>query len=124
MIKEFRIITICGSGRFLKEMQKVEEKLTLDECIVLMIGVNTKDVARTEELQHYKPMLDKMHLAKIDISDAIFVVNPGGYIGESTMKEIIYAQNQRKKVYSLESIEGIFTIVRDCSGKTANIMKI
>ena len=96
------IITICGSGRFLKEMHEVEERMTLNGIIVLMIGVNTKDVARIEDLSHYKPMLDELHLRKIDISDGIFVVNPGGYIGESTAKEIAYAKKIGKPIQYLE----------------------
>jgi len=101
-MKKPEIITICGSGRFLKEMHEVEERETLKGNIILMIGVNTKDVARTEELAKYKPMLDRLHQRKIDISDAIFVVNVNGYIGESTANEIIYAKKRKKKIYWLE----------------------
>ena len=43
-------------------------------------------------------MLDKIHKDKIDLSDAIFVLNIGGYIGNSTKSEIIYALNHNKKV--------------------------
>ena len=48
-----------------------------------------------------KEMLDEMHLAKIDMADEIFVVNPSGYVGESTSREIAYARNQGKPVRSL-----------------------
>jgi len=37
-------------------------------------------------------MLDDMHLRKIDLADEIFVINSEGYIGESTRREIEYAQ--------------------------------
>ena len=43
-------------------------------------------------------MLDDMHLRKIDLADEIFVVNPGGYIGSSTRREIDYAQSTGKDV--------------------------
>ena len=46
-------------------------------------------------------MLDEMHLAKIDMADEIFVVNPSGYVGESTSREIAYARSQGKPVRSL-----------------------
>ncbi|MEK4241510.1 hypothetical protein NYE39_05840 [Janibacter sp. FSL W8-0316] len=36
-------------------------------------------------------MLDALHLRKIDLADRVLVVNPGGYIGESTRSEIAYA---------------------------------
>lgn len=35
-----------------------------------------------------KEMLDDMHKRKIDIEDGIYVINVGGYIGESTSSEI------------------------------------
>jgi len=43
-------------------------------------------------------MLDEMHLRKIDLADEIFVINVGGYIGESTRREIEYAEKNNKEV--------------------------
>lgn len=97
-----KIICICGSGRFLKQMHEIEEKLTLSNHIVLMIGVNTKDVARDIDFKKYKPMLDELHLRKIDLSDEVFIVNVDGYIGESTFNEIEYAIKQNKTINYLE----------------------
>lgn len=48
-------------------------------------------------------MLDNMHKRKIDMADAIYVINPGGYIGESTSSEIEYAKANGKKVLYLEN---------------------
>ena len=47
-------------------------------------------------------MLDDMHKRKIDMADEIFVINVGGYIGESTRSEIAYAERTGKKVNYLE----------------------
>jgi hypothetical protein len=109
LINRPKIICICGSGRFLKEMHEIEEKLTLEGKIVLMIGVNTKDVARTEDLSKYKPMLDELHLRKIDLADEVFVINVNGYIGESTKNEIAYAFRNKKPIKYLET-------PKDCHG--------
>ena len=49
-----------------------------------------------------KEMLDDMHKRKIDMADEIFVINVGGYIGESTRSEIEYAVNTGKIVRYLE----------------------
>ncbi len=49
-------------------------------------------------------MLDDMHKQKIDMADEIFVIIVGGYIGESTMSEIAYAEKNGKKVNYLEPI--------------------
>ena len=47
-------------------------------------------------------MLDDMHKRKIDMADEIFVINKGGYIGESTRSEIEYAKSIGKPVRYLE----------------------
>jgi len=83
-------------------MHEVEERLTLSNHIVLMIGVNTKDAARNIDFKKYKPMLDELHLRKIDLSDEVFIVNVDGYIGESTFNEIEYAIKQGKPIKYLE----------------------
>ena len=50
-------------------------------------------------------MLDDMHKRKIDMSDSIFVINVGGYIGDSTKSEIEYAKAHGKTVDYLETAE-------------------
>ena len=42
--------------------------------------------------------LNKMHQEKIKITDAIFVVNIDGYIGNSTKKEIVFAYSLGKEI--------------------------
>lgn len=49
-----------------------------------------------------KELLDDMHKRKIDMADEIYVINVGGYIGESTRSEIAYAQAAGKSVRYLE----------------------
>lgn len=44
-------------------------------------------------------MLDDMHKRNIDMADSIYVINVGGYIGESTRSEIEYAQNHGKRYH-------------------------
>ena len=96
-----KIITICGSLKFENEMKYFAEKLALEgNCVLSVIyPVREKDKytkAETEQLQNG-------HLKKIDISDAIFVINKNGYIGEAVRKEIDYAKKQNKEIiYSEE----------------------
>jgi len=49
-----------------------------------------------------KSMLDDMHKRKIDMADEIFVINVGGYLGESTRGEIEYAKSRGMVVRYLE----------------------
>ncbi len=43
-----------------------------------------------------------MHKRKIDMADEIYVINVGGYIGESTRSEIEYAKKNGRAVNYLE----------------------
>lgn len=53
--------------------------------------------------QYEKNLLSELHRIKIDLSDAIFVVNVDGYIGESVKKEIEYAKEKGKEIIYLEN---------------------
>jgi hypothetical protein len=104
-VKE-EIITLCGSTRFKKEFEEVNRRLSLSGKVVLTVScfghadnlnLSTKD----------KTILDKVHLRKIDLAEAIYVINVGGYIGESTKKEIAYAKQKGKRVYYHEKIKEV-----------------
>ena len=86
------IITLCGSTRFKDYFLEVNAVLTLNGWIVLMPGVfgHADNIEWTEEV---KKKLDELHLKKIRLSNAIFVLNIGGYIGQSTAHEIEYAES-------------------------------
>ena len=100
-LKKYIIITLCGSINFKDEFLKVQEKLVLEGNIVFT--PNFFDNIKKEEISlETKEMLDKMHKQKIDMSDEIYVINQGGYIGESTKLEIEYAKSKGKKVTYLE----------------------
>ena len=49
-----------------------------------------------------KKSLDELHLEKIRMSNAVFLLNKGGYIGESTRKEIEYAASLKIPIYRYE----------------------
>ena len=53
-------------------------------------------------LSKTKEMLDDMHKRKIDTANEIYVINVGGYIGDSTRSEIEYAKTMGKPVHYLE----------------------
>ena len=55
----------------------------------------------TELTTEEKIRLDNLHKEKINMSDAIFVVNVDGYIGESTYGEIDWATRMKKQVFFL-----------------------
>ena len=92
-----KIITLCGSTKFKKEFHEVWERLTLEGNIVFMIAPFWRGESR-ELSKEVKDLFMNMHLEKISMSDEIFVVDPDGYIGESTRMEIEYATRCNKPV--------------------------
>lgn len=99
------IITLCGSTKFKDEYLEVQKQLTLQGHIVLSVGLfaHADDIELTRE---EKVRLDNLHKEKINMSDAIFVINKDGYIGESTYSEIDWAERMKKQIYFLEEIPG------------------
>lgn len=96
------VITLCGSTRFRAQFEEMNKKLTLEGHVVLSVGVFGHFGDKITDTE--KRMLDEIHKRKIDMSDAIYVLNVGGYIGESTVSEIAYAMRHRKKVFYLEEL--------------------
>ncbi|MGW6279335.1 hypothetical protein [Kribbella sp. NPDC055071] len=96
------VVVICGSTRFRDEIAATNRDLTLAGHIVLAPGV----FAHTGDLitGWQKRQLDALHLAKIDRADWVYVVNPGGYVGESTRREIAYAEQAGKPIRYTEAV--------------------
>lgn len=94
------IVTLCGSTRFKEEFERVNRELTLAGDIALAPGVfgHAGDSITEDE----KIRLDNLHKKKIDMANAIYVINKGGYIGESTKSEIAYAKAKGKMIIMLE----------------------
>jgi hypothetical protein len=87
------IVCICGSTRFVNEMRAANRDLTFAGCIVLAPGEADEVITGAR-----KAALDDLHLRKIDLADRVLIVNPGGYIGESTSREIAYARATGKSI--------------------------
>ena len=105
MINNFKIITLCGSTRFKDEFLAAQKRLTLEGNIVISVGLFGHSGDDEVWNDGVKEMLDRMHFAKIDMADEIFVINPGGYIGTSTQREIDYARSKGKVVRGICEIE-------------------
>lgn len=93
------VITLCGSTKFKDEFIETQKRLTLEGHVVLTVGLfGHSGDTEVYTKEGVKEMLDQMHLRKIDMSDEIYVINVGGYIGESTKNEIKYAIYNGKQV--------------------------
>lgn len=100
-IKPPLIVVLCGSTRFIDTFNNARKILTEAGQIVLSVEIVTTQAADTDP-QHVdhelKRKLDVLHFRKIDLADYVYVLNVDGYIGESTSREIDYAQSLHKPV--------------------------
>lgn len=102
------VVCLCGSTRFSAAFQEANVKETLAGKIVLSIGCDTRsddDLFKTAsegERTAIKEKLDMLHFRKIDLADEVLILNVDGYIGESTGRELAYAQALGKRVRFLE----------------------
>ena len=102
MVGKYKVVTLCGSTRFKDAFMEAQKRLTLEGNIVISVGLFGHSGDNEVWTEGNKEMLDDMHLRKIDMSDEIFVINVGGYIGSSTQAEIAYADRTGKPVRYLE----------------------
>jgi hypothetical protein len=98
------VVCLCGSTRFSEAYQEMNLRETLAGNIVLSVGINTKsdDDLIKAGWTIDKAALDTLHLHKIDLADEVLILNCDGYVGESTKREIAYAEQQGKIVRWLE----------------------
>lgn len=91
------IVCICGSTRFKQTWINENARLTGEGNIVLSVGFwgHHERIAPSPEI---KERLDEIHKRKIDLCDWVWVVDVGGYIGDSTRSEIEYAQKLGRPV--------------------------
>lgn len=100
---DIKVVTICGSMRFAKEMQDIARDLELKYGYAVIQCVY--NINQNQYTKHELENIVNAHWKKIDISDMIYVVNIDGYIGESTKNEIAYALKNGKQVCYHEDIE-------------------
>lgn len=106
---EYPVITLCRSTRFKDAFITAQKRLTLEGNIVISVGLfghsgddEVWDGMDVGTVSKTKEMLDDMHKRKIDMADSIYVINVGGYIGDSTRSEIEYAKEHGKGILYLE----------------------
>lgn len=102
-MRKYKVITLCGSTKFKDEFLQQQKRLTLEGNIVISVGLfgHADGDYKTVITEEVKEMLDDIHKRKIDMSDAIFVIDVDGYIGSSTRSEIEYAKTTGKEIMYL-----------------------
>ena len=100
-----KIVVFCGSSRFIDIMTVCAWFVERDEHAISMGLHLLPEWYCKGEIPHHLAEhegvaneMDELHLRKIDIADEVFIINWDYYIGDSTKKEIEYAQKLNKKL--------------------------
>lgn len=99
------IITLCGSTKFKAQFEEVNRRLTWSGWIVLSVGSfhhSEKDHDVAGQIIARKVKLDGLHKEKIEMSQAVVIIDPTCYIGESTQSELDFATQLKKPIYWYE----------------------
>ena len=98
-----KIVTICGSMRFEKEMMEIARKLEseLGYCVLQTLYGKLKHTETIDQMHN----IQKSQLKKINLANALYVVNINGYIGETTRQEIEYAEKLCKEIIYHEPVK-------------------
>ena len=96
-----KVVCLCGSTKFKDTYIKANREETLKGNIVLSVGLYGHHEGLDMNSQT-KENLDKLHFHKISMSDEILVMNVDRYIGDSTIKEIAFAQSKGVHVRYIE----------------------
>lgn len=104
-------ITLCGSTRFKQAFIDWNKRLSLEGNVVYSVScfMHAGDTITDEQ----KILLDKVHKEKIMASDMIFVLDIGGYIGESTFSEIKFAEEDNKEIRFLSIMDPYYVMPDD-----------
>lgn len=94
------IVCMCGSTKFKQTWISENARLTGEGNIVLSVGLWGHH-ERKHPSPELKIRLDELHKRKVDLCDSVWVLDVGGYIGESTRSEIEYALRIGKLVQYL-----------------------
>jgi len=86
------MLYVCGSFRFIHEMNELGQKLREEKIEFQMPKkIDNRGILRC--------------LRKIDEADVVYVVNPGGYVGKSVSVDIGYAFARNKPTYVMHRID-------------------
>lgn len=91
-----KTVTICGSMRFESEMQRIAFELETKHDMNVLQCVYNCENKELSELE--RNALKRAHYRKIEISDAVYVVDIDGYIGMAVSEEMQFARKNGKEI--------------------------
>ena len=93
-------LTLCGSARFEPYWHEANKQLGLAGhiCYSLMTFPSIEK-SKTWYTPDQKWTLDLAHLAKIEESDGVVMLNIDKYLGESSLRELEWSRMRNKRVF-------------------------
>lgn len=107
------IVTLVGSSRFSKEFEEAKRRLSLNGWLVFDPGLYAKPGGGTDaevwEAEEARPLLCQIHDDKIRLAEWVLVIDPGGYVGAATTRQIALASSLGTPIrhWSLENWRGV-----------------
>jgi hypothetical protein len=117
-----KIVCLVGSTKFKEEYEKANRIESGKGNIVLTVAMYGH-VQGLDMNSEEKKVFDEVHMDKIKMANEILVINVGGYIGESTKREIEYAKSLNKVIRFLEPNKESTIADHPCSFEEHNYTK-
>lgn len=97
---------LIGSARFEQEFHDWAKYLAFAGFPCFTLAVFPSQAGQRDwYTPNQKAMLDFVHQRKIIMSQSVLVLNKGGYVGESTLREMLFALELRKAIFSIEPMK-------------------
>lgn len=84
-----KVVTLCGSRKFLKTMMQTRDMLIDHKALVFMPdSINVPDFGEMN-----KEQIDAIHAVhefKMESSDVVLFINENGYMGDDTKRELAF----------------------------------
>ena len=91
-----KVVAICGSMKFADQMKEIAYELESEKG-VCVIQPTYNEKKRKESIENLERIFAG-HVKKLELADAIYVVNINGYIGEQTKSDIAYAKKNKMEI--------------------------
>lgn len=95
----FPVITLSGSLQYIDKIEHLTSVLSAHFVVLPPCRATTKHLNPSKD--NIERILTEIHFQKIDMSDALIVVNENDYIGSGTLLEIMHAKSIDIPIYFL-----------------------
>lgn len=104
------IIKLCGSARFKETFDFVQFQLEkLDHTVYALTDLGFGSNLSQDQTNRVRLMEHAVGLIKLELCDAVVVINENGYIGVHTAIEHYKAKSLGKKIYYFDALYSVYS---------------